>query len=53
MLGLLADAASEGKHVVVSMAIVGLLIVAVIALGEAAHKAGSRRKARKAERKPY
>jgi hypothetical protein len=50
---LLADAASEGRKVVISMFLVGLLIIAVIALGELTHWAGSRRKARKAARKPY
>jgi hypothetical protein len=32
--GPLADAASEGKHVVTGMLIVGLIFVGVIALGE-------------------
>ena len=31
---LLADAAEEGRHVVTGMLIVGLIFVAVIALGE-------------------
>lgn len=30
----LADAASEGKHVITAMLIVGLIFIAVIALGE-------------------
>jgi hypothetical protein len=30
----LADAASEGKKVIISMLVVGLIFVAVIALGE-------------------
>jgi hypothetical protein len=47
------DAASEGRKVVLSMLVVGLLILAVIALGELTHWAGSRRKARKAARSPY
>jgi hypothetical protein len=50
---LLADAASEGRSVVISMAIVGLVLIGVIALGQLSHRAGSRRKARKAARKPY
>ncbi|MDX6505160.1 MAG: hypothetical protein QOE29_2285 [Gaiellaceae bacterium] len=50
---LLADAASEGRHVVIGMLLVGLFIIAVIALGELTHWAGSRRKARKAGRKAY
>ena len=41
----LADAASEGKHVILGMLIVGLVFVGVIALGELAHWAGQRRKA--------
>jgi hypothetical protein len=47
MLSLLADAASEGKKVIISMLVVGLIFVAVIAVGELAHHAGNRRKARK------
>jgi hypothetical protein len=47
------DAASEGRKVVLAMLVVGLLILAVIALGELTHWAGSRRKARKAARNPY
>jgi hypothetical protein len=50
---LLADAASEGRSVVIAMLLVGLFIIGVIALGELAHWAGSRRKTRKAARKPY
>ena len=34
LLSLLADAASEGKRVVISMLLVGLVFVGVIALGE-------------------
>jgi hypothetical protein len=44
---LLADAASEGRKVVLSMLIVGLVIIGVIALGELTHWANARRKARK------
>jgi heme/copper-type cytochrome/quinol oxidase subunit 2 len=50
---LLADAASEGRSVVTAMLLVGLIFIGVIALGELTHWAGSRRKARKATRKPY
>ena len=50
---LLADAASEGRKVVISMLLVGLFIIAVIALGELSHWANSRRKARKRARLPY
>ena len=37
------DAASEGTHVIVGMLVVGLIFLAVIALGELAHWAGHRR----------
>jgi hypothetical protein len=57
MAGLLAlvfaDAASEGKKVVLAMLVVGLVFIAVIALGELVHWLGHRRKARKAARTPY
>jgi hypothetical protein len=33
----LADAASEGLHVIVAMLIVGLIFIGVIALGETLH----------------
>jgi len=42
-----ADAAEEGKKTIVSMLVVGLIFVAVIALGELTHWAGARRKTRK------
>ena len=47
---IVADAAEEGKKVVLSMLVVGLVFVAVIALGEATHAIGKRRKAAKANR---
>ena len=50
---LLADAAAEGRKVVLSMLAVGLLFIAVIALGELSHWANKRRKTRKASRKAY
>jgi hypothetical protein len=40
----LADAASEGKHVITAMLIVGLIFVGVIALGETAHWLRHRRR---------
>ena len=43
MLWLLADAASEGKKVVLSMLVVGLIFLAVIALGGLAHQIAKRR----------
>lgn len=49
-LWLLADAAEEGRNVVLSMLVVGLIFLAVIAVGEAAHAVAARRKADKANR---
>lgn len=40
----LADAAEEGRHVILSMLVVGLVFVGVIVLGEAVHLAAARRK---------
>ena len=47
---LLADAAEEGKNVVLSMLVVGLIFIAVIILGDLTHHAASKRKA--AKRRP-
>ncbi len=44
---LASDAAEEGRKVVLSMAVVGLIFLAVIAIGELAHYAAARRKASK------
>lgn len=44
LLLVLADAASEGKHVITAMLIVGLIFVGVIALGETAHWLRHRRR---------
>ena len=41
-----ADAAEEGRKVVLSMLVVGLIFVAVIALGELTHHLAVKRKAR-------
>ena len=49
-IGLLADAASEGKSVVLSMLVVGLVFLAVILLGELTHHAAAKRRA--AKRRP-
>ena len=43
---LLADAAEEGRKVVLSMLVVGLIFVAVIAIGELAHYLAAKKKAR-------
>jgi hypothetical protein len=37
VLSLLADAATEGKHVVTGMLLVGLVFVGVIAVGQLTH----------------
>ena len=50
---LLADAAAEGRKVVLSMLVVGLVIIGVIVLGELTHWAGHRRRERKAARPKY
>ena len=49
-LWFLADAAEEGRNVVLSMLVVGLIFLAVIAIGEASHHVAARRKAEKADR---
>lgn len=46
-LWFLADAAEEGRKVVLSMLVVGLIFVAVIALGELTHHVASKRRASK------
>lgn len=43
----LADAAEEGRSVILSMAVVGLVFIAVIAIGEFAHYSAAKRKASK------
>jgi hypothetical protein len=49
-LAVLATAAEEGRNVILSMLVVGLIFCAVIALGELTHVAATRRKA--AKRRP-
>ncbi|HET8742583.1 MAG TPA: hypothetical protein VFM41_08160 [Gaiella sp.] len=49
-LWLLADAAEEGRKVVLSMLVVGLVFLAVIGLGELVHYAGARRRQAKLNR---
>ena len=44
---LAVDAAAEGKKVITGMLIVGLVFIAVIALGESSKALSHRRKARK------
>ena len=43
---LLADAAEEGRKVVLSMLAVGLIFLLVIAIGELVHYLGAKKKAR-------
>ncbi len=45
------DAASEGKHVILAMLVVGLIFLAVIGLGELSKWAGHRRAARRRARR--
>jgi hypothetical protein len=49
-LSLVADAASEGKSVVLSMLVVGLIFIGLIALGELTDALGHRRDAAKRKR---
>jgi hypothetical protein len=49
-LWFVANAAEEGRNVILSMLVVGLIFLAVIALGEAAHAVAARRKADEADR---
>jgi hypothetical protein len=50
MVWVLADAAEEGRNVVLSMLVVGLIFIAVIAIGDLAHLGAARRKAARAKR---
>jgi hypothetical protein len=49
-LWLLADAAEEGKKVVLSMLVVGLVFLAVIGLGDLTHYLSARRRQAKLDR---
>jgi len=46
----LADAASQGRKVILSMLVVGLVFVLVIAIGELTHYLAVKRKARRPPR---
>jgi len=50
---MLFDPVSDGKHVILAMLVVGLVFLAVIALGELAHRVSERRRARKQDAYPY
>ena len=47
------DQAADGKHIILGMLIVGLIFLAVIALGELTEWAAHRRQARKRQLRPY
>jgi hypothetical protein len=49
---MLFDAATEGRHVILGMLVVGLIFLGVILLGELTHWAGARRRARRRARRP-
>ncbi len=49
-LWFVADAAEEGRKVVLSMLVVGLVFLAVIGLGELTHYLGARRRQTKLNR---
>ena len=48
---MLFDAATEGRHVILGMLVVGLIFLAVIGLGELSGWAGHRREARRRARR--
>ena len=47
------DAATEGRHVILGMLVVGLVFLTVILLGELTHWAGHRRAERRRARSTY
>jgi hypothetical protein len=49
-LWFVADAAEEGRNVVLSMLVVGLVFLAVIGLGELTHYLGAKRRRAKLQR---
>jgi hypothetical protein len=49
-LWFLADAAEEGKKVVLSMLVVGLVFIAVIAIGDTVHHLSVKRKIARSKR---
>jgi hypothetical protein len=52
-LGLLASSADEGRNIIVSMLVVGLIFLAVIGLGELNDWRGRKRKYRRARQRVY
>ena len=49
---MLFDAATEGRHVILAMLVVGLIFLGTILLGELVHWAGHRRAVRRRARRP-
>jgi hypothetical protein len=47
------DAVTDGKNVITSMLLVGLVFLATIALGELVHWAGHRKQERKRQTRTY
>jgi hypothetical protein len=50
---LIFDPVSDGKHVILIMLLTGLVFIAVIGLGELAHRASERRSERKRHVRQY
>jgi peptidoglycan/LPS O-acetylase OafA/YrhL len=53
VLALIADAAEEGRNVITGMLLVGLVFIAVIALGTTSHYLRERRRRRRRQRPAY
>ena len=49
----LADAATEGRHVITGMLLVGLVFISVIALGTTSHYLRERRRKRRRQQPSY
>jgi hypothetical protein len=47
MQWVLADAAEEGRNVILSMLVVGLVFVAVVAIGDLSHHVAAKRRSAK------
>ena len=53
LAALLANTAEEGRNIILSMLVVGLVFIAVIILGDLNDRWARKRKYRKAARRPY